>query len=332
MKRMTTPIERLISLPGSDEVAGTVYEDAHRLLVQAVTEHDAELVAPESGQATGVVVIEHLDPQRIDEVLSANPQVSWVQLPSAGIETYLPVIRRHRQITFTSAKGSYAGPVAEHALALTLALLRRLPERIRATRWGGKAGFSLNDAHAVVVGGGGIGTEIVRLLGTWTTHITVVRRRDEPVEGAHRTVTTQQLDEVLADADVVVLAAAATDETRAMIGATQFERMKETAVLVNIARGSLVDTDALVTALQQGQIRAVGTDVTDPEPLPEGHPLWAEPNALITPHSADTPQMCIPLLQDRITANLVRRAEARLAGSRVDAAELVGVVDPDAGY
>lgn len=332
MKRMTTPLERLIALPSADDVAGTVYDQAHRLLAAAATEHDAELVAPESGQATGIVVVEHLDPQRIEDAVAANPQVTWVQLPSAGIETYLPLIRRHREITFTSAKGSYAGPVAEHALALTLALLRHLPARMRATSWGEKGGFSLNDARAVVIGGGGIGTEIVRLLGTWDTHITVVRRRDEPVEGAHRTVTAQRLDEVLPAADVVVLAAAATDETRAMIGAAQFERMKDSAVLVNIARGALVDTDALVTALQQGQIRGLGTDVTDPEPLPEGHPLWAEPNALITPHTADTPQMCIPLLQDRITANLVRRAEARLTGSTLDSAELVGAVDPDLGY
>lgn len=332
MKRMTSPIERVIALPIPNDVAGTVYEQAAGLLADAVVEHDAELVAPEAGRATAVVVIEHLDPQRIEDAVTANPGVTWVQLPSAGIETYLPVIRRHRQITFTSAKGSFAGPVAEHALALTLALLRHLPERMRARSWGAKAGFSLNGARAVVVGGGGIGTEIVRLLGTWDTHITVVRRRDEPVEGAERTVTADRLDEVLSEADVVVLAAAATEDTRAMIGAAQFELMKDSALLVNIARGSLVDTDALLNALQQGQIRAVGTDVTDPEPLPDGHPLWEEPNALITPHTADTPQMCIPLLQDRIAANLVRRAEARLAGAPLESAELVGAVDPGVGY
>lgn len=332
MKRMTTATERLIVLPSPDDVAGTVYEDAYRLLVDAASEHDAELVTPDSGLATGVVVIDHLDPQRIEDAVTANPEVSWVQLPSAGVDAYLPVIRRHRQLTFTSAKGSFAGPVAEHALALTLALLRHLPARVRATSWGEKAGFSLNDARAVVVGGGGIGTEIVRLLSTWDTEITVVRRRDEPVEGAHRTVTADRLDEVLPEADVVVLAAAATEETRAMFGSAQFALMKDSAVLVNIARGALVDTDALAEALQQGQIRAVGTDVTDPEPLPEGHPLWDEPNALITPHTADTPHMCIPLLHDRITANLVRRAEAHLAGADPATAALVGVVDPEAGY
>ena len=111
-----------------------------------------------------------------------------------------------------------------------------------------------------------------------------------------------------------------------MFGTEQFELMNDRAVLVNIARGSLIDTDALVTALAQRKIRSAGLDVTDPEPLPDGHPLWVEPNCIITPHTADTPEMVIPLLNERIVRNLVALA----AGGTPDTLE--GLIDVEAGY
>ena len=114
-----------------------------------------------------------------------------------------------------------------------------------------------------------------------------------------------------------------SDLTAKMFGASQFAAMKDTAVLVNIARGGLVDTDALVDALDSGSLWGAGLDVTDPEPLPEGHPLWTNDRALITPHQADTPDMVAPLLAERIRHN-VRALEGD--------GEFIGVVDPAAGY
>ena len=263
------------------------------------------------------------DVDALAAALAAHPHVSWVQLPFAGIEPFVPLVRSHPDIVWTSAKGAYAPPVAEHALLLTLALLRDLPARVRATTWGPSSGRTLNGLTAVVVGGGGIAQEYIRLLKTWDVHVTAVRRRAGDVPGADRTVTTDRLDEVLPGAQVVMIAAAATEETRGMFDADRLALLDEDAVLVNVARGALVDTDAVVQALAAGRLHGYGTDVTDPEPLPDGHPLWAEERALITPHTADTPEMCVPLLHARVERNL----RARAAGT-----ELEGLVDAEGGY
>jgi phosphoglycerate dehydrogenase-like enzyme len=257
------------------------------------------------------------------EVLTACPGIGWVQLPQAGVETVVEagVIDRHRQ--WTSAKGAYAEPVAEHALALLLAGLRRLPERARARSWGEEAGTSLFGQPVTIIGGGGIAAVLLRLLEPLRAQVTVVRRRPEPLAGAVRTIGDDRLYEALGSARAVLLVLALTPRTRKLIGRAELAAMEHDAWLVNVARGKVVDTEALVEALQSGQIGGAALDVTDPEPLPTGHPLWDLPNCLITPHTADTEEMTQPLLARRITDNIQRLATGH---------ELVGRVDPDLGY
>ncbi len=283
-------------------------------------------VEPLSAATRGIVWLSETRADELAVVLEANPNIQWVQLPWAGVDAFGAVLSRWSAKPFplwTSAKGAYSEPVAEHALALTLALLRRFPQKTLASRWVEKSGTSLYGLSVVIVGAGGIARELIRLLSLFEVEITVVRRSDEAVEGAVKTVASDALAAVLPFADVVVLAAASTGETAQLIGAAEFALMKPSAVLVNIARGALVDTDALVDALHNGVIAGAGLDVTDPEPLPDGHPLWSEPNLLITSHSADTPEMTAPLLANRIRLNV----EA-LHGT----AGFVGVVDAKAGY
>ena len=141
--------------------------------------------------------------------------------------------------------------------------------------------------------------------------------------GAERTVGTDRLAEALAGARAVVLALALTPQTRGLIGRAELAAMEPDAWLVNVARGELVDTAALVDALQRGVIGGAALDVTDPEPLPDGHPLWDLPNCLITPHTADTPEMIEFLLARRIAENVRRLAAGQ---------ELVGLMDPALGY
>jgi phosphoglycerate dehydrogenase-like enzyme len=261
--------------------------------------------------------------QSLREVLTAHPGISWVQLPQAGVEEVAEagVIDHERQ--WTSAKGAYAEPVAEHALALLLAGLRQLPRRARARSWGEPAGISLFDQPVTVIGGGGIATALLRLLEPFRVQVTVVRQRPEPIAGATRTVGDDRLPEVLAGARAVVLVLALTPRTRKLISQAELAAMERDAWLVNVARGPVVDTGALIDALRSGQIGGAALDVTDPEPLPAGHPLWELPNCLITPHTADTEEMTRPLLADRIAENVRRLAAGQ---------ELIGQVDPDLGY
>src|ERR1700727_3037621 len=168
------------------------------------------------------------DPGAVEElrdVLRAYPGISWVQLPMAGIERVAEAGVLDRGRRWTSAKGAYAEPVAEHALALLLAGLRCLPERARARSWGQPAAQTLFDQPVTIVGGGGITIALLRLLEPFRAQVTVVRRRAEPVAGAVRTVTPGLLDEALAGARAVVLALALTPQSRGMIGPKELEVM-----------------------------------------------------------------------------------------------------------
>jgi phosphoglycerate dehydrogenase-like enzyme len=271
----------------------------------------------------GLVWTGGIVPEDLRGVLAAHPEIVWVQLPLAGVEALAEagVIDRQRQ--WTSAKGAYAEPVAEHALALLLAGLRQLPMRARARSWGEPAAATLFDQPVTVVGAGGLATELLRLLEPFRSPVTIVRHQPEPLPGAARTVGTDRLAEALAGARAVVLMLALTPRTRKLIGRAELAAMERDAWLVNVARGAVVDTEALVDALRSGQIGGAALDVTDPEPLPDGHPLWDLPNCLITPHTADTEEMRRELLGRRIAQNVRRLAAGQ---------ELAGLVDPGLGY
>jgi phosphoglycerate dehydrogenase-like enzyme len=268
-----------------------------------------------------LVWLDSHDVAGLRDALAVAPSVRWVQLPSAGVESVAEVIDEAR--TWTCAKGAYARPVAEHALTLALAGLRQLPSRFAARTWGHQAGTSLFGQRVTVLGGGGIARSFLELLAPFEVEATVVNRSGSPVPGAAHTVSVSALNAALPNALVVVLALSLTPETRGIIGAQQLQLMEDTTWLVNVARGGHLDTDALVEALRQGSIAGAALDVTDPEPLPDGHALWDLTNCIITPHTADTMEMVLPLLAERIRTNVDRFATGEM---------LVGLVDPQAGY
>ncbi|MCS5720530.1 D-isomer specific 2-hydroxyacid dehydrogenase family protein [Herbiconiux sp. CPCC 203407] len=286
-------------------------------------------VAELSPETRGIVWLDQAGAEEFARAFDAHPGVEWVQLPWAGVDAFADVLAREAasprpRLIWTSAKGAYAQPVAEHALTLMLALLRDLPTRVGARSWGPKAGTSLYGLNVVIVGAGGIALELLRLLEPFGVRSTVVRRSSDPVAAAGRTVSSDLLHEVLPEADVVVLAAALTAEgTSRMLGAREFELMRDSAYVVNIARGGLIETDALVEALMAGRIAGAALDVTDPEPLPDGHPLWSAPGAIITPHTADTPEMTSLLLAERLRHNV---------RAFLSEGDFQGRVDPASGY
>lgn len=261
------------------------------------------------------------DPQAFPSPLP--DRVRWVQLASAGVEPWIAAGVIDRARTFTSAAGAYARSVAEHALALVLAGARRLPDAARAQRWGAPAGLGLAGRTVAVVGAGGIGRELIAMLAPMQVDVLAVTRRGRPVPGAERTLPAERTAEVWPAADFVVLAAPATAGTAHLVGAEQLAAMRSHAWLVNIARGSLVDTAALTVALAGGRLGGAALDVTDPEPLPDDHPLWREPRALITPHVANPPAALGPALAERVRENVTRFTAGR---------ELLGRIDPHAGY
>lgn len=288
-------------------------------LIEAVEAGGGQVVPIE--EASALVWADPKRPELLPEILASGPNVEWVALPFAGIEPYVPYLDHDH--VWTAAKGVYAAPVAEHVMALALAGLRSLPMFARATSWPAPVGRNLLGARVVVFGGGGITTELLRLLEPFGCDVTVIRRSPEAFPGADRTMVLDERLVALRSADVVVLALALTDETKGVIGASELEAMPRHAWLINVARGGHVDTDALVEALAAGSIGGAALDVTDPEPLPPGHPLWSEPRALITPHVGNTPEMGVPLLAAHIEENVRKYG----AGE-----PLVGLVDPDLGY
>jgi phosphoglycerate dehydrogenase-like enzyme len=297
--------------------------DVGRALVGALTDavRAAGGVPARIEDADAVIWTDAHHPGQLRTLLDEHPQVRWVQLPWAGIEPFVEVLDHDR--IWTCGKGVYAEPVAEHALALALAGLRGVAGYARATSWTGPVGRNLLGGRVTILGGGEITRSLVRLLRPFGAHLTVVRRHPDPIDGVADVVPPDELLRVLPRSDLVVLALALTPETDRIIGPEALAAMPDHAWLVNVARGQHVDTAALVDALRQGSIGGAALDVTDPEPLPDDHPLWTLPNAMVTPHVGNTPEMGRALLSARVRENVRRFAEGR---------DLLGPVHVDLGY
>jgi phosphoglycerate dehydrogenase-like enzyme len=294
-------------------------ESAPSWVRDAVVAGGGTLVSP--ADAEGLIWFDALRPDALAPVLVEAAGARWVHLPWAGIEPYAAILSEDR--VWTCGKGVYAEPVAEHAMLLALAGLRDLPRRVLARTWEPSGGTSLYDRPVTILGAGGIAEELLRHLAVYRCEVTVVRRRPDPLEGAARVLTVDRLHDALPGAQVVFIALALTPATTGIIGADELALMDPTAWLVNVGRGGHVVTDDLVAALRVGTIAGAALDVTDPEPLPDGHPLWELPNCLVTPHTANTVAMSRSAIEQRVTANVRRFA----AGE-----PLAGLVDVAAGY
>jgi phosphoglycerate dehydrogenase-like enzyme len=293
-------------------------------LAEALAAAGAELVEPASAEA--IVWTSSGQPERLAALL--EPRHRWVALVIAGVERWLAAGVVDDSRIWTCARGVYADGVAEHALALVLAAARRLPAYARAETWQQLDTERLRGETVTILGAGAIGCRLAGLLAPLGARLVAVTRHGAPLLGFERTYPSSALREALSGARYLVVTAALTDATRGIVDGAVLDALGPRGVLVNVARGELVETDALVERLRHGRLGAALLDVTDPEPLPDGHPLWSRDNVLITPHvanpNAGNPwDSHLPELLEHLAHNVRAFADHR---------PLTGVIDVAAGY
>lgn len=267
------PTPPLVWLPFDSAVLGDV-PDGLRYEVVDPTRHVPGSVAE---------VAYYVTPYRLGseaaDVLPAMSRLQVVQTLTAGVDAVID--RVPVGVTLCSGRGIHDASTAELALTLVLASLRGIPDFVRgqaAREWSPQWRPALADKHVLIVGYGAIGAAIEARLAPFEVMVTRVARRAR--DGIH---AIAELPDLLPEADVVILIVPLTDDTRGLVGADFLARMKDGALLVNVARGGVVEHEALHAELLTGRITAA-LDVVDPEPLPTTSPLWDAPGLLITPH------------------------------------------------
>jgi phosphoglycerate dehydrogenase-like enzyme len=234
---------------------------------------------PASADRVEYVVVPLGTPPATVQKLGTLPRLKTIQILSAGADQVLPYIPSH--ITLCNARGAHTGATAEWAAGAIVASLRNFPRFAVAqhdAHWDPVPSEAVGGKRVLIVGYGDIGAAVERRLAGWD--VTVERVARHARDGVH---PISELPTVLKDADVVVILLPVTEETTHLVDKDFLRTMKDGALLVNAARGVIVDTGALLEELTSGRIRAA-LDVTDPEPLPDGHPLWHAPNLMLTPH------------------------------------------------
>ena len=260
------------------------------------------------------------EPEQLSLLLE-NTGASWIQLTSTGVDAYLHLIDDKR--LWTCARGVFAEPVAELALGMVLALRRRLVSYARRDRWSVREGQTLHRASVTVIGGGGIAQSLLRLLQPFNCVTAVVNTTGRAVDSVDNTYPTSELELAVAGADVLVVACPLTPSTIGLVNARILALLAPGALVINVGRGAHVVTSDLLAALDSGHVGGAGLDVTDPEPLVDGHPLWSHDNVIITPHTGNTAAMIPPLVGPLVSENVRRWRRGE---------DLLGVVDPVGGY
>ncbi len=269
------------------------------------------------------------------DIFASATRLRWVQSPAVGVGNLMFAELRASDVVITSARGIRARAIAEHVLGVTIALARKLPVAIRAQaahRWAQDelegASVDVRTLHGRrmgIVGLGSIGLELVKIAAPFGFRISAIRRRatEPPPSGVEHVWPPDRLPDLLAQSDVVVLAAPHTPETKRLIGRREIGCIKRGAFLINIARGKLIDDEAVIEALRDGRLRGAALDVFTQEPLDASSPYWDLPNVIVTPHVSGA-------LQDYWTPLVALFSENLRRFERGE--PLMNVVDKSAGY
>lgn len=302
----------------------------HRALLERAAPN-ARFVYAEPGSETRAdieradILLGNVDPA----LLSPSDKLRWMQTGSAGVESYITGCLPKNAL-LTNATGAYGLAISEYMLAVWLELIKKLHlyrDTQSAGKWKSRGTVtSVYGSTVLTVGLGDIGSEFSKRAKALGATVIGVRRAglDQP-DFVDTLIHTDALDDYLPKADLVALTLPGTPETRGMFDAARFQKMKPGAVLVNVGRGTAVDTDALVDALKSGRLGGAALDVTEPEPLPADHPLWQLPNAIVTPHVSGGSHL-------HETHERLMRIVAENLAAFMSGAPLRNVVDFETGY
>lgn len=266
------------------------------------------------------------DKAKMAEIISAATNLKWLNSIYAGVE-HFPLEQLKAQGTIlTNGAGLNSAPIAEFAVMMMLSAAKRsdlIVDNQRQHNWLSTppGTTEIDDSKALIIGYGGIGQQIAKKLSGFDVEVTAVRRTPT---GEPNVIGLDDWPDRLGEFDWVFVSAPATSDTRHLLGAEEFAAMKDSAWLINVARGTLVDQDALLTALNDKTIGGAALDVTDPEPLPADHPLWDAPNCLITMHLSGTAQS---RMFQRAATRFVENLKRYRKGD-----EMIAVADFDRGY
>jgi len=256
-------------------------------------------------------------------------QLRWIHLKSAGVPQDLCPIAARRGITVTNLAGLYGPTIAEHTLALMVLLARNVHVALRnqqQRRWDRDVAKTMSDLRGrtlALIGVGNIGQNVARLARAYGMRVVGCRRTDRPSPHVDRIYRSSELASMLAEADFLVVAAPLTARTEGLLGPAEFRALKRGAIYVNVSRGGVAQEQALLDALQSGQVGAAGLDVFAAEPLAPDHPFWTMPNVVITPHySGETVNNSLQPVE-RFARNLCAWTTRQ---------PLEGVVDLEHGY
>lgn len=252
--------------------------------------------------------------------------IGFVQWPFAGVDHLIQQGIVTDRVRWANAGGVYAQPVAEVALGLIIAQYHYFKmttlDGSFDSRWdiADAQQWLFHHKSVALIGAGGIARELISMLKPFGVTTIAVNRSGTPVAEADRTVAMADAEDVWAEADIFVLTMPLTEETRGVVDKEKFEKMKSNAIVVNVGRGAIMNHDDLTEALESGQIAGAAMDVTEPEPLPEGHPLWRMPNVVISPHIAAPPQVARMLIGQAIIDNAAAFAAGEKMPTEVDVA------------
>lgn len=266
---------------------------------------------------------------QIDRLLEAAPHVRWIHASMAGIEPLLTPAVMQRDITITNGAGTYDEPIAEWVMLAMLSIAKQLPDFIEAKQahiwrdWSRLTLGELTNKTLLILGAGHIGSEIARRALVFNMHVWGSRRSRKPVENIERMFGDDDWRQALPHADFVVVALPSTPETRGVFGADELAAMKPGAWIINIARGTIINEQAMIQALRNGTLGGAWLDTTSVEPLSAESPLWSLPNVMITPHITWWTEYTNQRVTDLFLENLRRFQNGE---------PLLNVVDKKAGY